>query len=74
MKRFSQLVSFSNDHMTFEKHFHWLVPQTVATQVAGQMLRLRDNKKKFVAASRDTLPKLKLISTSRNKGDNKNVA
>ena len=29
--------------------------------------------KKIVAVSRGTLPKLKLISTSRNKGGNKNV-
>ena len=25
--------------MRLNEHFHWLVPQTVATQVAGQMLR-----------------------------------
>ena len=60
--------------MSFEEHFHLLVPQTVATQVAGQMLRLRNNKKKIVAASRYTLPKLKLISSSRNKDGNENVA
>jgi len=34
--------------MSFEEHFHWLVPQSVATQVAGQILRLRNNKKKLL--------------------------
>ena len=58
--------------MSFKEHFHWLVPQSVATQVAGQILRRRNKKqKKIVAASRDTSPKLKLISTSRNNGGNK---
>ena len=27
-----------DDHMRLKEHFHWLVPQTVVTQVAGQML------------------------------------
>ena len=31
-------LSRFDDHMRLKEHFHWLVPQTVATQVAGQML------------------------------------
>ena len=31
-------LSRFDDHMRLKKYFHWLVPQTVATQVAGQML------------------------------------
>ena len=31
-------LSRFDDHVRLKKHFYWLVPQTVASQVAGQML------------------------------------
>ena len=33
-------LSSFHDHMMLKEHFHWLVPQTVATQDAGQMLHM----------------------------------
>ena len=27
-----------DDHMRLKEHFHWVVPQTVVTQVTGQIL------------------------------------
>ena len=45
----------------------------VAIQVAGMMLNL-ESTEKCVAALRDTLPKVNLISTSCNSGGKKNVA
>ena len=41
-------LSYFDDHMKLKKHFHWLVRQTVAKQVAGQMLHCTMSKK-FVA-------------------------
>ena len=37
-----------HDHIGLKEHFHWLVPQTVGTQAAGQMLHF-PKLKKFVA-------------------------
>ena len=63
----------SDNHIRLEEHFHWPVPQSVATQVAVQMLH-KAMIKKNVAALRDALPEVELISTSRNGGGNKSVA
>ena len=41
-------LSRFNDHMNLKEHFHWLVPQRVATRVAGQMLHCA-MLKRFVA-------------------------
>ena len=49
------------------------MPLNVATQVAGMIL-YKATIEKLVAALRDALPKVELISTSRNSGANKTVA
>ena len=41
-------LSRFDDQMRLKEHFHWLVAQTFATQVGGQMLH-RAMLKKFVA-------------------------
>ena len=43
-------LSRFDDQMRLKEHFHWLVAQTFATQVAGQMLH-RAMLKKFVAVA-----------------------
>ena len=50
-QRYLQIVVFDN-HMRLKKNFHWLVTQTVATQVAGGMFHyaMIEN---FVASLRD---------------------
>ena len=42
-------LSRFHDDMRLKEYFHWLLPQTVATQVAGQMLHCA-TLKKFVAS------------------------
>ena len=53
-----------DDHMRLKEHFHWLVPQTVATQVEGQMLRCAMHKN--LLQPLQPLRKVELISTFRN--------
>ena len=58
-------VSFNlsrfDDHMRLTEHFHWLVRQTVATHVAGQMLHCT-----MLKNSLQLLRKIELNSTFRN--------
>ena len=62
---------------------HFLQPVSSTTDhvqkgiLLGDIKRCYDTKQqiqKFVAALRDALPQVELISTSRNRGGNKNVA
>ena len=55
------LSRFDDHHMTLNEHFHWLAPQSVATQVAGHMLHCAMLKTSF-----PPLRKVELISTFRN--------
>ena len=48
---FSCNLSRFDDHMRLKEHFHRLVPQTVATQVAGQMLHCAMLKKFVVTVA-----------------------
>ena len=50
-----------DDHLRLKEHFHWLAPQTVATQVAGEMLHCAMFKN-----SLQPLRKVELNSTFRN--------
>ena len=56
-----------DDHVRLKEHFHWLVPQTVVTQVAGQILYYAMIEK-IVAPSYEALRNLKeeLNCTFRN--------
>ena len=53
----------SRETIPFKEHFDWLLPETVATEVAGQMLHYAMIEK-IVAALRDALSKVELVSTS----------
>ena len=66
-------LSRFDDHMTLKEHFHWLVPQTVATQVAGKVLHCA-TWEKFLATLRDAMRKVELTSTFRNDCGNKKIA
>ena len=59
--------------MRLKKNFHWLVPQTVATQVAGGMFHYAMIENLWHRCE-TRLPKVELISTSRNEDGNKNLA
>ena len=54
-----------DDQTSLKKHFQWLVPPTVATQVVGKILRFA-MLEKFLAMFREALRKLELNYTFRN--------